>query len=77
MVCDYRPNKSEPYRVRLTVRGDMLPYPDDAASPAASMLETKLLINSTISDADKGARFMTMDIKGFFLKKKIDIPEYM
>ena len=68
MVCDYRPNKSEPYRVSLTLGGrGKLPYPEDAASPAASMIETKLLLNSTISDAEKGARFMTMNMKDFFL----------
>jgi hypothetical protein len=37
-ICDFRPLKSEPYRVRLTVGGDKLPYPDDAGSPAASLL---------------------------------------
>jgi hypothetical protein len=52
-ICDFRPLKSEPYRVRLTVGGDKLPYDDDAGSPAASLLETKLLLNSTILDADK------------------------
>ena len=38
-VCDCRPLKSEPYRVRLTVGGDRLEYPDDASSPAASRLQ--------------------------------------
>ena len=67
MICDFRPLKKDPHRVRLTVGGDRLEYPDDAASPAASLLETKLLLNSTISDAMKGARFMTLYIKYFFL----------
>ena len=34
-VCDYRPLKDDPYRVRLTVGGDKLPYPADAGAPAA------------------------------------------
>ena len=67
IVCDYRPHKQEKHRVRLTVSGDRPPYNDDVASPAASLLETKLLLNSTISDASKGARFMTLDIKDFLL----------
>ena len=33
-VCDYFPLKSEPYRVRLTVGGDIIEYYDDASSPA-------------------------------------------
>ena len=77
MICDYRPHKSEKFRVRLTVGGDRLVYDDDAASPAASLLETKLLLNSTISDASKGARFMTLDIKDFFLQTVMERPEYM
>ena len=50
-VCDYRPLKSEPYRVRLIVGGDRLEYPDDASLPVAYLLESNLLFNSTISDA--------------------------
>ena len=44
-VCDYRPLKEDPYRVHLVVGGDKLEYNDDPASPAAGLLETKLLIN--------------------------------
>jgi hypothetical protein len=76
-ICDYRPLKSEPYRVRLTVGGDKLPYDDDAGSPAASLLETKLILNSTISDADKGARFLTADLKDHFLASPMKDPEFM
>ena len=62
MVCDNRPDKLEKYRVRLTIGGYVLDYFGDLSSPAASLLETKILINSVISDADKGARFCTIDI---------------
>ena len=50
MVCDYRPLKSDPFRVRLTVGGDKLEYLDNVASPTATFLETKLLLNRVISD---------------------------
>ena len=76
-VCDYRPLKDDPYRVRLVVGGDKLDYPDDPASPAAGLLQTKLLINSTISDAKKGARFMSMDLKDHFLASPMERPEFM
>ncbi len=76
-VCDYRPLKSEPYRVRLTVGGDRLEYDSDAGSPAASLVETKMTLNSTISDAHRGARFMSADLKDFFLATKMAEPEYM
>ena len=49
-VCDYIPLKDDPYRVCLTVGGAKLPYAnEDARSPTASLLETKLLFNSVIS----------------------------
>ena len=76
-VCDIRPLKTEQFRVRLTVGGDRLEYPDDTASPAATLLESKLLLNSTISQSAQGARFMTLDIKDFFLQTFMERPEYM
>ena len=66
-VCDYRPLKAEKHRVRMTIGGDKLEYENDTTSPAASLLETKLLLNSVISDAKDGARFLTMDLKDHFL----------
>jgi len=47
------------------------------ASPVASLLETKLILNSVISDADKGARFLTADVKDFFLAMPMQKPEFM
>ena len=76
-VCDHRPLKPEPDRIRLVVGGDKLHYDEDSGSPTTNMLETKILINSVISDADKGARFMTMDIKDHFLATPMKKPEYM
>ena len=67
LVCDFRPTKEDPYRTRLTVGGDRLDYFGDSSSPAASLLETKILLNSVILDAKDGARFMTLDIKDYFL----------
>ena len=67
-VCDHRPLKTEPLRVRLTVGGDRLDYPFEASSPASSLIDAKLILNSTISDANKGARFLTADLKYFFFK---------
>ena len=77
MVCDIRPFKAEQYRVRLTVGGDRLMYPDDSSSPAASLLESKLLLNSTISQSAQGCRFLTLDIKDFFLQTLMTSNEYM
>lgn len=76
-VLDYRPLKTKPYCVRITVGGNKLSYPFDSGSPAANLLETKLLFNSTLSDADKGDRFMSAGIKDYFLATPMDRDEYM
>ena len=74
-ICDYRPLKTEPYRLRLTGGRNKLPYDNDAGSP---LLETKLIINSTtISDADKGARFLCADLRDHFLASPMKDPEFM
>ena len=62
MVCDYCPDKDDPFRTHLTIGGDKLDYFENSTSPDASLLETKLLINSVISDPYKGSRFASIDI---------------
>lgn len=77
MICDFRPLKLEKFRVRLTVGGDLLDYFGNQSYPAVSLLETKILLNSLISDAKHGARFMTIDLKDHFLKSQSTEPQYM
>ena len=73
-VLDHRPLKTEPWRVCITVGGDRLTYDDDFGSPAANIIK-KLLVNSVISDAKKGARFMSADLKDFFLSTPMERTE--
>jgi hypothetical protein len=68
-VCNYCPH------VHLTVGGDKLPYASDAGTPAASLLEAKILFNSIISTP--GARFAAADIKDYFLCSPMEIFEYI
>ena len=51
--------------------------PDATESPAANLLETRLLVNSTISSAKYGAKFMSVDISNYFLASPIKRKEYM
>ena len=46
-ICNIRPQKSETHRVRLTAGGDKLDYFGDPSSPAVSLLNVKIHINST------------------------------
>ena len=48
------------------VGGDILKYEEDAGSPTSNLVE-KMVINSTILDRKKGARFMSCDLKDFLL----------
>ena len=75
-VLDHTPLKPEEYRVMITVDGNSLSYEEDSGSPAANLLEIKVLINSVISDAKSGAQFMTADIKNYFLANPMDRTEY-
>ncbi len=66
IICLIRPEKvEEPNRTRLVAGGDRVHYPGNAGTPTTNLLTIKLLINSIISTA--GAKFMTMDIKNFYL----------
>ena len=57
-ICNIRQQKSDTHRVRLTAGGDKLDYPGDPSSPAVSLLNVKIHINSTISRAKHNARYM-------------------
>ena len=76
-VCGDRRLKQETYRIRIIVGGDRLPYEEDTESPAVNLLETKILLNSTISDVDKSTRFISADIKDHFLATPMKNPEYI
>ena len=67
-VCDSRPLKSEPFRFKLTLGGEILEYTENESFPEASLLESKILFNSTISDSLRGARFMSCYLKYFSWK---------
>jgi hypothetical protein len=75
-ICaHFRPEKDDPHRIRLTVGGNRINFPGDCGTPTADMLTTKILLNSIIST--QGARFMTIDIKDFYLNTPMDRPEFM
>ena len=66
-VCTVRPEKQEPNHTRFTVGRDHINYPGKVATPTADMITAKILFNDIISA--HGARFMTLDISNFYLKK--------
>jgi hypothetical protein len=67
ITCLIRPEKlEEPNQIRLVVGGDRVHYLSNARTPTADLLTVKLLINST-TISTPNAKYMTMDIKDFYL----------
>ncbi|MCK7513578.1 MAG: hypothetical protein MZV70_62525 [Desulfobacterales bacterium] len=75
IVAAFRPEKENPRRVRFTVGGDRIDYAGDVSTKTADLPTVKLLLNSIISTPD--ARFMTGDLKDFYLNTPMDEYEYM
>ena len=61
----------------MTSKGDRLDYPYDVSSPAVSVTNEKLHINSKISYAIKGARYLGLDISNFYLGTDMPYHQYM
>ena len=75
ICCNVRPQKTEKNRTRITVGGDRINYPYDCGTPTADMLLIKMLFNSVVSTP--GAKFMTIDIKNFYLCTPLKRKEYL
>ena len=75
VVSAMRPEKANPYRVRWTVGGDKVDYPFDVSTKTADLTTAKLLFNSVLSTPF--ARFMTADLKDFYLGTPMERYEYM
>jgi hypothetical protein len=75
LVCDFKPNKNEKHRVRLTLGGDRLDYSGDTATSTADFTTFKILINSTLSTQE--AKMMMTDIKHYYLGTPLPTYEYM
>jgi hypothetical protein len=75
LVVDYRPQKKDPNRVRMTAGGNLIDYPFELTTKTADITTAKILWNSVIST--EGARYMCVDIKNFYLGTPLDCFEYM
>ena len=74
-VCEHRPQKTEVNRTRLTLGGNLIKYPGDVSTKTAELETIKILFNSVIST--NGARFLSIDIKNFYLNTPLERPEYV
>ena len=74
-VVDYRPEKDEPWRLRITCGGDKLDYVGDTTTHSASMEVIKLQLNSIVSTV--GAKCATGDISNMYLNSDLPEAEYV
>ncbi len=74
-VCEYKPNKAEKERTHFTVGGGKKNYPGNCATPTGDLTLFKIMLNSVI--LTPGARFMSLDIKNFYLNMLMLRYEYI
>jgi hypothetical protein len=74
IVAAWRPEKSNPYRIRCTVGGDRIEYTANASTKTADLTTAKLLFNSILSTPN--AKFAGLDIKDYYLNTIMSPEDY-
>ena len=75
VVTMFREQKADPYRIRMTVGGNLIEFPGDKSTKTADIIAIKALINSIISTP--GARAAAIDLKNFYLENDLPNKEYI
>ena len=75
IVVDFCPQKEYPNCVRIAVGSNLIGYPCELSTRTADLTITKIMWNSVISAP--GIRYITSDVKNFYLETPIDRYEYM
>jgi hypothetical protein len=75
IVVVYRSQKADPYRVRITVGGNLIDYPGEVTTRTADIVTSKIMWNSVLSTKD--AKYMCADASNFYLETPMERREYM
>ena len=75
IMASYRPTKANPFRIKWTVRGNHIDYPDIKYTPNTEMQTAKILLNRVLSI--KYIKLMSIDIKDLYLNTKLKRYECM
>jgi hypothetical protein len=70
IVCAYRPEKDDPYRVRWTIGGDRIIFHGEVSTKAADITTVKMHLNSVVSTPN--GKFCGGDVKDFYLNTPMD-----
>jgi hypothetical protein len=71
VVCEYRSQKADPNRTRITIGGNRICYPGNTGTKTVSLEMVKLILNSILSI--KSARFACFDISNSYLGTPLDV----
>ncbi len=73
-VCDVHRGKKDKHCTRLTMGKNLINYPGDCGTKMTNLLTVKILLNGIILMPN--AKFMTMDIKDFYLNTPMEQYKY-
>ncbi len=74
-VVNYRPQKEDPNRIKITAMGNLVSYEGELSVQTADINNAKIHWNSVISN--KKAKYMCLDIKNFYLTATLKYFKYM
>ena len=74
LVVDFRPQKKDPNRVRMTAGGNLIQYSGELTTRTADLTTAKIIWNSTISTP--GARYACFDISNMYLHTPLAPEDY-
>jgi hypothetical protein len=69
VVVDYRPQKEDPNRIRITAGGNRINYPVELTTQTADITMSKLHWNSVLST--QKAKYMCLDLKTFTFRRRL------
>jgi hypothetical protein len=74
IVCAFRPEKEDPYRVRWTIGGDRIIFHGEVSTKAADITTVKAHLNSVVSTPN--AKFCGTDVKDFYLNTPLNPKDF-
>ena len=74
LVVDFRPQKADPNRVRMTAGGNLISYAGELTTRTASITTAKLVWNSVVST--EGAKYACFDISNMYLHTPLAPEDY-
>ncbi len=72
---DYRPQKPDPNKVRITVGGNLIEYPSEVTTLTSDLVTAKILWKSVVSPPN--AKYVCADVKRCYLNIPMECFEYM